>query len=60
MSFDKEKSAYAKTQEITTYATVRLPSGAKRLIDVKAQATLGAVAPSPTFNIDYKKAGRTR
>jgi len=60
MSFDQEKHAYTKARENSVFATVRLPSGAKRLINSSAQATLGVVAPSASFNVNFKKAGRTR
>jgi len=42
------------------YATLRLPSGEMRLVDVRCRATIGGVGNVEQSNINWGKAGRTR
>ncbi|SDB99000.1 LSU ribosomal protein L2P [Raineyella antarctica] len=41
-------------------ATLRLPSGEMRMVDVRCRATVGAVGNAEQSNIDWGKAGRNR
>ncbi|MDR0990749.1 MAG: 50S ribosomal protein L2, partial [Propionibacteriaceae bacterium] len=43
-----------------TYATLRLPSGEMRLVDVRCRATVGEVGNAEQSNINWGKAGRMR
>lgn len=57
------RSAGAKIQLVARegkMATLRLPSGEMRLVDVRCRATVGEVGNSDHSNIDGGKAGRTR
>ena len=42
------------------YATLRMPSGEMRLVDVRCRATIGAVGNAEQANIHWGKAGRSR
>jgi len=42
------------------YATLRLPSGEMRMVDVRCRATVGGVGNVEQSNINWGKAGRTR
>ena len=42
------------------FATVKLPSGEERLIDIHCRATIGQVGNLDAKNISYGKAGRKR
>jgi large subunit ribosomal protein L2 len=42
------------------YATLRMPSGEMRLVDVRCRATIGSVGNSEQSNINWGKAGRMR
>ena len=42
------------------YATLRLPSGEMRMVDVRCRATIGGVGNVEQSNINWGKAGRTR
>ncbi|MCI1747363.1 MAG: 50S ribosomal protein L2 [Acidipropionibacterium sp.] len=42
------------------YATLRLPSGEMRMVDVRCRATIGEVGNAEQSNINWGKAGRTR
>ncbi|MDR1513551.1 MAG: 50S ribosomal protein L2 [Propionibacteriaceae bacterium] len=42
------------------HATLRMPSGEMRLVDVRCRATVGAVGNAEQSNINWGKAGRTR
>ncbi|GAA4201110.1 50S ribosomal protein L2 [Actinocatenispora rupis] len=42
------------------YATLRLPSGETRLVDVRCRATIGEVGNAEQSNINWGKAGRMR
>ena len=41
-------------------ATLRLPSGEMRLVDVRCRATIGEVGNAEQSNINWGKAGRNR
>ena len=41
-------------------ATLRMPSGEMRLVDVRCRATVGAVGNAEQSNINWGKAGRNR
>ena len=41
-------------------ATLRMPSGEMRLVDVRCRATVGAVGNAEQSNINWGKAGRMR
>jgi large subunit ribosomal protein L2 len=43
-----------------TYATLRMPSGEMRLVDVRCRATVGEVGNAEQSNINWGKAGRSR
>jgi large subunit ribosomal protein L2 len=42
------------------YATLRMPSGEMRMVDVRCRATVGAVGNAEQANINWGKAGRNR
>jgi large subunit ribosomal protein L2 len=42
------------------YATLRLPSGEMRLVDIRCRATVGVVGNAEQSNINWGKAGRMR
>jgi large subunit ribosomal protein L2 len=42
------------------FATLRMPSGEMRLVDVRCRATIGSVGNSEQSNINWGKAGRMR
>src|SRR5918999_842044 len=42
------------------YATLRMPSGEMRMVDVRCRATVGEVGNSEQSNINWGKAGRAR
>ena len=42
------------------YATLRLPSGEMRMVDVRCRATIGTVGNAEQSNINWGKAGRNR
>ncbi len=42
------------------YATLRMPSGETRMVDVRCRATIGAVSNAEQSNIHWGKAGRMR
>jgi large subunit ribosomal protein L2 len=42
------------------YATLRLPSGETRMVDVRCRATVGEVGNAEQSNINWGKAGRMR
>src|SRR5918999_5608935 len=42
------------------YATLRMPSGEMRMVDVRCRATVGEVGNAEQGNIDWGKAGRAR
>jgi large subunit ribosomal protein L2 len=42
------------------FATLRMPSGEMRLVDVRCRATIGAVGNAEQSNINWGKAGRMR
>ncbi|RRD45658.1 50S ribosomal protein L2 [Tessaracoccus sp. OH4464_COT-324] len=42
------------------YATLRMPSGEMRMVDVRCRATIGAVGNAEQSNINWGKAGRNR
>lgn len=42
------------------YATVRLPSGEMRMVDIRCRATIGEVGNAEQININWGKAGRNR
>jgi len=42
------------------YATLRMPSGEMRMIDIRCRATVGEVGNAEQSNINWGKAGRTR
>jgi large subunit ribosomal protein L2 len=42
------------------YATLRMPSGEMRMVDVRCRATVGAVGNAEQSNINWGKAGRNR
>ncbi len=42
------------------YATLRLPSGETRLVDIRCRATIGEVGNAEQSNINWGKAGRMR
>ncbi|WP_316670475.1 50S ribosomal protein L2 [uncultured Propionibacterium sp.] len=42
------------------YATLRMPSGEMRMVDVRCRATIGAVGNAEYSNISWGKAGRNR
>ncbi|WP_257477084.1 50S ribosomal protein L2 [Acidipropionibacterium jensenii] len=42
------------------YATLRLPSGEMRMVDIRCRATIGEVGNAEQSNINWGKAGRTR
>jgi large subunit ribosomal protein L2 len=42
------------------YATLRMPSGEMRLVDVRCRATIGSVGNAEQSNINWGKAGRNR
>ena len=57
------RSAGAKIQLVARegkYATLRLPSGEMRLVDVRCRATVGEVGNAEQSNINWGKAGRNR
>ena len=57
------RSAGAKIQLIARegkMATLRLPSGEMRLVDVRCRATIGEVGNAEQSNINWGKAGRSR
>ncbi|HEV7935574.1 MAG TPA: 50S ribosomal protein L2 [Actinomadura sp.] len=43
-----------------TYATLRMPSGEMRMVDVRCRATVGEVGNAEQSNINWGKAGRSR
>ena len=43
-----------------TYATLRMPSGEMRKVDVRCRATVGEVGNAEQSNINWGKAGRMR
>jgi large subunit ribosomal protein L2 len=57
------RSAGAKIQLVARegkMATLRLPSGEMRLVDVRCRATIGEVGNAEQSNINWGKAGRSR
>jgi len=57
------RSAGARIQLVARegkYATVRLPSGEMRMVDVRCRATVGEVGNAEQSNINWGKAGRSR
>ncbi|MDO4413399.1 50S ribosomal protein L2 [Cutibacterium sp.] len=42
------------------YATLRLPSGEMRMVDIRCRATIGEVGNAEQININWGKAGRNR
>ncbi|MDR0849048.1 MAG: 50S ribosomal protein L2 [Propionibacteriaceae bacterium] len=57
------RSAGASIQLIARegkYATLRMPSGEMRLVDIRCRATVGEVGNAEQSNINWGKAGRTR
>ncbi|MCL2315780.1 MAG: 50S ribosomal protein L2 [Actinomycetia bacterium] len=57
------RSAGASIQLIARegrYATLRMPSGEMRMVDVRCRATIGAVGNAEQSNINWGKAGRMR
>ena len=42
------------------YATLRMPSGEMRMVDVRCRATIGSVGNAEYSNIHWGKAGRSR
>ncbi|MGA4508874.1 50S ribosomal protein L2 [Propionibacteriaceae bacterium G1746] len=42
------------------YATLRMPSGEMRMVDVRCRATIGSVGNAEQSNINWGKAGRSR
>ncbi|MCT1460121.1 50S ribosomal protein L2 [Aestuariimicrobium sp. p3-SID1156] len=57
------RSAGAEIQLVARegkYATLRMPSGEMRMVDVRCRATVGGVGNSEQSNIDWGKAGRSR
>ncbi|MDR1790307.1 MAG: 50S ribosomal protein L2 [Propionibacteriaceae bacterium] len=57
------RSAGARVQLIARegkYATLRLPSGEMRMVDVRGRATVGEVGNAEQSNINWGKAGRMR
>ncbi|NED49909.1 50S ribosomal protein L2, partial [Micromonospora aurantiaca] len=42
------------------YATLRMPSGEMRMVDVRCRATVGEVGNAEQSNINWGKAGRMR
>jgi large subunit ribosomal protein L2 len=60
ISVNQSISTYLKNKEKVNFATVRLPSGNKRLINRNAQATLGIVYQKNEMKRNILKAGRIR
>ncbi|MEA4942841.1 MAG: 50S ribosomal protein L2 [Propionicimonas sp.] len=57
------RSAGARIQLVARegkYATLRLPSGEMRMVDVRCRATVGEVGNAEQSNINWGKAGRMR
>ena len=57
------RSAGASVQLVARegkYATLRLPSGEMRMVDVRCRATVGEVGNAEQSNINWGKAGRNR
>ncbi|MDU7025799.1 MAG: 50S ribosomal protein L2, partial [Cutibacterium acnes] len=57
------RSAGASVQLVARegkYATVRLPSGEMRMVDIRCRATIGEVGNAEQININWGKAGRNR
>jgi large subunit ribosomal protein L2 len=57
------RSAGARIQLIARegkYATLRLPSGEMRMVDIRCRATVGEVGNAEQSNINWGKAGRMR
>ena len=57
------RSAGASIQLVAregTHATLRMPSGEMRLVDVRCRATVGEVGNAEQSNINWGKAGRNR
>ena len=57
------RSAGAEIQLVARegkYATLRMPSGEMRMVDVRCRATVGGVGNAEQSNIDWGKAGRSR
>jgi large subunit ribosomal protein L2 len=57
------RSAGASIQLVAregAYATLRMPSGEMRMVDVRCRATVGEVGNSEQANINWGKAGRNR
>jgi large subunit ribosomal protein L2 len=57
------RSAGASIQLVAregTHATLRMPSGEMRLVDVRCRATIGEVGNAEQSNINWGKAGRNR
>ncbi|MFT4127460.1 MAG: 50S ribosomal protein L2 [Gordonia sp. (in: high G+C Gram-positive bacteria)] len=57
------RSAGARIQLVARegkYATLRLPSGEMRMVDVRCRATIGEVGNAEQSNINWGKAGRMR
>ena len=57
------RSAGARIQLVARegkYATLRLPSGEMRMVDVRCRATIGEVGNAEQSNINWGKAGRNR
>ncbi|GAA1374485.1 50S ribosomal protein L2 [Luteococcus sanguinis] len=57
------RSAGAEIQLVARegkYATLRMPSGEMRMVDVRCRATVGGVGNAEQSNINWGKAGRSR
>ena len=57
------RSAGASVQLVARegkYATLRLPSGEMRMVDIRCRATIGEVGNAEQTNINWGKAGRNR
>jgi ribosomal protein L2 len=59
-SVNQSTNSYVKNKEEEKFAIVRLPSGNKRFINIKAQATLGRVGQDSKIKPNRLKAGRMR
>lgn len=59
-SVNQSTNSYVKNKEEEKFAIVRLPSGNKRFINIKAQATLGRVGQDSKMKPNRLKAGRMR
>jgi large subunit ribosomal protein L2 len=62
ISVNQRASSFIKDKgkDINKYAIIRLPSGKKRYINLKAQASLGIVYQDDKINRNIQKAGRIR